>query len=53
MRLLTIAERREVVARLHAIGLNDQDIARRTGCADRTVLRIRQELGLPAIEVAS
>lgn len=46
---LTIAERREVVAHLHSLGLNDQSIQRRTGISDRTVLRIREELQLPAI----
>lgn len=48
MKLLTVAERRQVVARLHGQGLDDQQIARRTGCADRTALRIRRELNLPA-----
>lgn len=41
-------EREQVVKRLHAAGLNDQQIARRTGISDRTVLRARQRLGLPA-----
>ena len=45
---LTIAERREVVRRLHRAGLNDQQIAQRTGMADHTALRIRRELDLPA-----
>lgn len=52
MRQLTIAERRQVITRLHAAGLNDQDIARRTSCSPRMPLRIRQELGLPAITEA-
>lgn len=47
---LTVAERREVVRRLHANGLNDQQIADRTGMADRTVLRIRRDLGLASVE---
>lgn len=46
---LTVAERREVVRRLHAERMNDQQISARTGLADRTVLRIRQELGLAAL----
>ena len=41
-------ERREVVRRLNALKLNDQEIATRMHIADRTVLRIRQELGLAA-----
>lgn len=45
---LTIAERREVVRRLCARGLNDGQIERQTGMSSRTALRIRQELGLPA-----
>lgn len=49
MNRLTKAERRAVIARLHAEGLDDQQIARRTGCASRTALRIRRELNLPAI----
>lgn len=45
---LTIPERREVIRRLHAQGLSDRAIQRRTGITDRTTLRIRQELALPA-----
>lgn len=45
---LSSAERREAVTRLHAVKLNDREIARRLNLNDRTVLRIRQELGLPA-----
>lgn len=45
---LTIAERRAVVAELHRLGMNDREIARRSGISDRTALRIRQELGLTA-----
>lgn len=48
--LLTVAERREVVRRLHAWGCNDQEIQRRTGLTGRTALRIRQELGLRAVQ---
>ena len=47
---LTVAERREVVRRLHAQGFSDGQIGRRAGFADRTALRIRQELGLAAVE---
>lgn len=43
---LTPAERRIAVRRLHADGQNDQEIAALIGCADRTVFRIRHELGL-------
>ncbi len=46
---LTLAERREVIRRLHAAGMNDQDIQRRTGITDRTCVRIRKELDLPAV----
>lgn len=45
---LTIPERREAVRRLHGYGLTDQDTARRLHISDRTVLRIRQRMGLPA-----
>lgn len=45
---LTNTERREVVRRLHSQGLTDRDIERRTGIADRQVLRDRRRLGLPA-----
>lgn len=45
----TIAERREAVAKLHAAGVNDRQIAARTGLAARTVLRIRAELGLAPV----
>ena len=50
---LTSAERREVVRVLHARKLSDADIARRAGLTARTVLRIRDELGLPAVMDAS
>lgn len=43
------AERKEVVRRLHAKGLNDCEISRRTGIVERTVLRNRLSMGLPAI----
>lgn len=46
---LTVAEREAVVILLHRRGCNDQVIARRTGMADRTVLRIRKRLNLPAV----
>lgn len=45
---LTPAERREVVRRLHAVKLSDGQIAERVHITSRTVLRIRQEMGLPA-----
>jgi len=51
-------DREEIVRRLHAAKLSDPAIAARIGMSDRTVLRIRQRLGLPAVynaagEVAS
>lgn len=46
---LTLAERREVVRRLHRHGLSDPEIARRTGMCARTVLRHRQRLGLARV----
>lgn len=52
-RRLTIAERREVVRRLHARGLPDNQIADLAHLADRTVLRIRGELGLPPVQAAA
>ncbi len=45
---LSVKEREEVVRLLHRQRMTDRDIARRTGMADRTVLRIRQRLGLLA-----
>ena len=45
---LTNDERRAVVARLHAAGLNDKEIMRRTGINDRQVIRDRQTQNLPA-----
>lgn len=44
---LSIEERRVVVKRLHGERFSDRSIARHAGITDRTVLRIRQELGLP------
>lgn len=38
---LRVAERAEVVRRLVALGLNDQEIERRTGISSRTALRVR------------
>lgn len=46
---LTPEERREAVQILHARRMNDYEIAARVHCSDRTVLRIRQELGLPEV----
>jgi hypothetical protein len=48
---VTKYERRECVRQLHALGMNDGPIARRLGISDRTVLRIRGRLGLPANEM--
>lgn len=45
---LTIGERRAIVQRLHGQGLYDTEIQALTGISDRTALRIRQELQLPA-----
>jgi len=45
---LSPAERREAVTRLVDAKLSDNQIADRLGCTDRTVLRIRIELGLAA-----
>lgn len=50
---LTVGERRAVVRQLHRQRLSDQAIAARSGITARTVLRIRQELGLPAVEAAA
>lgn len=47
---LSPLERREAIRRLHAQRWSDQRIAAALHCADRTVLRIRQELGLEAFE---
>ncbi|MFE2772271.1 sigma-70 family RNA polymerase sigma factor [Microbacterium resistens] len=47
---LTSAERRECVRRLHSDRWSDARIAEQLGCADRTVLRIRGELGLDAFD---
>lgn len=49
---LTAAERREAVTRLHDKRWSDQRIAGALGCADRTVWRIRQELGLKSFDLA-
>jgi hypothetical protein len=46
---LTRAEREEVIRRLHARGMSDRTIANWMGIADRTVLRIRQDLGIPGV----
>jgi hypothetical protein len=51
--ILNVAERREAVRQLHARGLSDSVIAARIGAADRTVLRIRRELDLPANTAAA
>jgi hypothetical protein len=47
---LTPAERREAVSRLHASRWSDKRIAETIGCSDRTVLRLRDELGLEAFD---
>ncbi|MCI2959526.1 hypothetical protein MN032_17715 [Agromyces atrinae] len=49
---LTPTERREAVTRLHRARFSDARIAGRLHCAERTVLRIRQELGLAAFDQA-
>lgn len=48
---MTSAERREVVRILHRERWGDPRIAEYTGMVPRTVMRIRQELGLPGIAV--
>lgn len=45
---LTRAERWVAVRRLHSQGLNDGQIGRTLGYPDRTILRDRQQIGLPA-----
>lgn len=45
---LSRPERWLLVQRLHAEGMNDREIAARTGLIDRQILRDRQALGLPA-----
>lgn len=47
---LTPAERRECVRRLHRERWSDGRIAATIGCSDRTILRIREELGLAAFD---
>lgn len=47
-RPLNPREREIVVTRLYELGLSDAQIADRAGTSDRTVLRIRQRLNLPA-----
>lgn len=47
---LTPAERRECVTRLHAARWSDGRIAETIRCADKTVERIRAELGLVAFD---
>lgn len=49
---LTIADRREIVRRLHAQGLTDPEIQALTGIHKRTALRIRGHLQLPPNERA-
>lgn len=44
---LYMEEREEAVRKLHARGLNDVQISKQTNMSARTVLRIRQRLGLP------
>lgn len=45
---LTIAEREAAVRMLHRQGMSDRGVAARMGIRDRTVVRIRRRLGLPA-----
>lgn len=47
---LTPLERRECVSRLHGMRWSDRRIAETIHCSDRTVLRIREELGLAAFD---
>ncbi|WP_454112807.1 hypothetical protein [Microbacterium maritypicum] len=47
---LTPEERREAVRRLHASRWSDKRIAETIRCSDKTVLRIRDELGLEAFD---
>lgn len=47
---LTPAERRECVLRLHRERWSDGRIAETIGCTDKTVFRIRDELGLAAFD---
>lgn len=44
------AERRECVLRLHRERWSDRRIAEQIGCTDKTVFRIREELGLEAFD---
>jgi ParB family transcriptional regulator, chromosome partitioning protein len=46
---LSIAERREAVRLLHRQGYHDRQIACTLGITDRTVIRIREALDLPAV----
>lgn len=43
------AEREQIVYTLRGKGLNDAEIARRTGIPERTVLRVRHRIGLPPV----
>lgn len=45
---LTRSERLELIRQMHEQGLQDPEIARRTGYYSRQVFRDRQDLGLPA-----
>lgn len=49
----TVGERGEAVRRLHALGLNDGQIAARMGVSLPTVWRTRTRLGLPAVRRGS
>ena len=46
---LSVGDREEIVRRLHARGYSDRRIAAQAGFTDRTVNRIRDRLGLPAV----
>lgn len=48
---LSRADRVEIVARAHARRWSDLKIARITGIVDKTVIRIREDLGLPGLEM--
>ena len=45
----TKAERADLVRAGHRAGLNDNEIARRSGLCTRTVQRIRKRLDLPVV----
>jgi hypothetical protein len=46
-------ERRAVIAQCNALGMSDRQIGLHAGIPDRSVLRIRQELGIPAADAGT